>query len=65
MNERVCVGCDNKLENTKYFCSMECADNFRLSAESALNQQQEGEVSYIRAMCYGHESARELYRRRN
>ena len=63
MNERECVGCDNKLVTTKYFCSMECADNFRLSADRALKQQQEEEISYIRAICYGRQkSARKLYR---
>ena len=53
MSEIECVGCDNELETTKYFCSMECADNFRLSEDRALKQQQEEEISYIRAICYG------------
>lgn len=48
-----CVGCSNKLETTKYFCSMICADNFRLSEEESIRRQQEEEIGYIRAICYG------------
>ena len=50
---KLCIQCDIELHRTNHFCSMICAERFNQSEDEANIKQQDEEISYIMAMCYG------------
>ena len=50
---KLCMECGEQLAITDHFCSLICAERFTKAHDAELNDQQEEELSYIRAVCLG------------